>query len=130
MTAYLLDTNVFLWLATDDERLTEAVREIALASDTELWLSAASVWELAIKKSLGKLELTMPLPDFLEEQRTALALSHLPISSRDAVAAAELPLHHRDPFDRLLVAQARNRRWTLITRDPNLHLYDMSALWQ
>ena len=129
MPEYLLDTHALLWLSTDDERLTDAVRRIVLEAKHPLWVSAASVWELAIKKSLGKLQLSDSLEAFLEEQRVALGFRLLPILARDAIEVETLPWHHRDPFDRLLIAQARQRQLTLMSRDPNLALYDVTTYW-
>ena len=129
MSQYLLDTHALLWLATDDDQLTAAVRELVLDADTPLWVSAASIWELAIKKSLGKLELSEPLPSFLEGQRRALAFRLLTIQCRDSLAVEELPWHHRDPFDRMLVAQAINRDLKLLSRDRDLGSYGVDVVW-
>ena len=129
MTDYLLDTHALLWLSTDDERLTDPVRRIVLEGQHPLWLSAASVWEMAIKKSLGRLELSDPLEDFLEGQRVALGFRLLPIQARDAIEVETLPWHHRDPFDRLLVAQARQRQFKILSRDSNLALYEVDTYW-
>jgi PIN domain nuclease of toxin-antitoxin system len=129
MTDYLLDTHALLWLSTDDERLTDPVRRIVLEGQHSLWVSAASVWEMAIKKSLGRLELVDPLEVFLEEQRVALGFRLVPIQARDAIEVGTLPWHHRDPFDRLLVAQARQRQFTVLSRDSNLALYEVDTCW-
>ena len=126
---YLLDTHALLWLSTDDERLTDSVRRLVLEGKNTLRVSAASVWEMAIKKSLGKLELREPLHVFLEGQRDALGFRFLPVMVRDAIEVEALPWLHRDPFDRLLVAQARLRQVTILSRDSNLARYDVETFW-
>ncbi|HUF77526.1 MAG TPA: type II toxin-antitoxin system VapC family toxin [Thermoanaerobaculia bacterium] len=126
---YLLDTHTFVWMASAPERLGPAARERIDAPATDLLLSIASVWEMAIKRSLGKLELPSALPSFLEEQLAATRTRILDIQAEHAVRVEDLPWHHRDPFDRLLVAQARFETLPLLSRDPIFDAYAIERLW-
>jgi len=112
----LLDTHIFLWAVTDSRKLKAAARQRMLAAD-QIYVSAASIWEIAIKARLGKIQ--------GDPEQLALVIEdsgfiELPVSARHAARVAQLPLHHHDPFDRLLVAHARLRRWRLVTADARL----------
>jgi len=120
----LLDTHVFLWWRTDDRRLKKHARS-AIVSAGLVFVSAASAWEAAIKAALGRLH----LPDSLETGVEESGFEKLPISFAHAEAAAALPPHHPDPFDRMLIAQARIEGLTLITHDRRLEPYDVPILW-
>ena len=120
----LLDSHVLLWwLGMDSDKLSAAVRDV-IAKAEQVYVSVASVWELEIKRSVGKLDL--PAADW--ESVSASGLIFIEIALDDAVAAAALPPIHRDPFDRMLVAQARNRGLTLVTRDARLVDYGVAIL--
>ncbi len=123
----LLDTHVFLWLQTDPDRLGE---QLAIMGDTrnELWLSAASAWEMAIKYELGKLPLPEPPERYVPERVHAIGARALPIEQPHALAVATLPPLHRDPFDRLLVAQAGLLDLTIVTADPAVAQYPIASL--
>ena len=121
--ALLLDTHVFLWWRADDPRLGKVARE-AIAGADLVFVSAASAWEAAIKQALGRLE----IPDRFTAGVEASGFSRLPISFAHAERAGALPLHHRDPFDRMLVAQALEEHLTLVTRDAALAAYDVPLL--
>lgn len=125
----LLDTHAFLWLATDDPRLSKRARTLAGDRKNALWLSAASVWEIAIKSSLGKLELDLPLETFFEDQMEAMSLQPLDVERRHALVVADLPFHHRDPFDRLLLAQARIEGLQILSRDAAFDAYFDGRVW-
>jgi PIN domain nuclease of toxin-antitoxin system len=125
---YLLDTHVFLWLATDDPQLTPAARAIFTDNDQECFLSAASVWEMAIKSSLGKLVLATSL-EHLVRGGLERGLRLLDVTSSHAYLVERLPFHHRDPFDRLLVAQALHEGMNLISRDGQLDAYAVPRIW-
>lgn len=127
----LLDTNVFLWAAGIDNRLSESVKTLLDDPDQEIFFSAASAWEIATKWSKGRLTLPASPSEVVNRIVTTAGLSQLPISVRDACAVADLPKHHKDPFDRLLVAQARINRLKLMTANPMLERYDVDviALW-
>ncbi|MEX2291125.1 MAG: type II toxin-antitoxin system VapC family toxin [Mycobacteriales bacterium] len=123
----LLDTHVWLWLLGDVDRLSvDAVAALANADD--LVLSAASVWEVTIKHGLGKLPLPVPLVDVVATSYGSAGMRPLPVEAKHAVAVGDLPGLHRDPFDRLLVAQARVEGLTLVTTDPRVQGYDVSVL--
>jgi len=126
---YLLDTHTFLWLASDDPRLSARAREVFLSSDNEFLLSIASVWELAIKASLGRLSFVLPLPRFIEQQVDHMGLSLLPIALEHVLAVETLPFHHRDPFDRLLIAQASYERTAILGTDTAFDAYGVERVW-
>lgn len=127
----LLDTHVFIWAAEDDSRLSSSVRAILNDPDESIFFSAVSALEIAIKWSKGHLELPGKPYDFVNETLTTAGISQLAVTVRDACAVGDLPFHHRDPFDRLLVAQARTNGLRLMTADPVLERYDVDviALW-
>lgn len=120
----LLDTHVFLWWRGNDPRLSEAVRA-AIANAPLVCVSAASAWEATIKATLGKLQ----VPSSLEEGVRASGFEPLPILFRHAELAGALPAHHRDPFDRMLIAQAIEESLTLVTADRRLAPYEVPMLW-
>jgi PIN domain nuclease of toxin-antitoxin system len=122
---YLLDTHILLWWVEDDPRLKEPARTTISNPDHEVVVSAASIWEAAIKRALGKLRFETPR---LLEALTRGAIDVLPISAEHALTAGDLPRHHDDPFDRMLVAQARAEDLTLITRDARLRAYEVAII--
>lgn len=118
----LIDTCTLLWWANKD-RLSPAVSQAVADPDNRVWVSAASVWEIGIKQSLGRLTVRGDLDAVLEED-----FEHLPITFAHARRAAQLPLHHRDPFDRMLIAQAQAQDLTLASRDRRISSYDVALL--
>ena len=125
----LLDTHCWLWMESAPERFTPAVRELLTDPETELLLSAASCWEIAIKHSLGKLALPQPPEQYVLSRMERNAVSALPVTPAHALRVAVLPLHHRDPFDRLLVAQATVEGLPLLSVDRELAPYEVEILW-
>ena len=123
----LLDTHAFLWWTQDDERMSAPARQ-AIA-DSECYLSIASCWEVAIKISLGKLRLDRPVAQFFAEQLLACGISLLPIEFRHAMRVATLRFHHRDPFDRMKVAQALEERLSIISADAAYDRYGIERIW-
>lgn len=123
----LLDTHVFLWLQTDPQRVGGAL-ETLRAEEHDLLLSAASSWEIAIKHSLGRLPLPIAPTAYVPSRAQRSGVDLLAVEHADALAVSELPPHHRDPFDRLLVAQARRRELTLVTADAGMGRYDVPVL--
>ncbi|MFN2465209.1 MAG: type II toxin-antitoxin system VapC family toxin [Candidatus Dormibacteria bacterium] len=117
----LLDTHVLLWWLAGSRKLPPSVREVIADESSDIWVSAASAWEIAIKKSLGKLS----APDDLLDQLDDNGFESLPILVADALEAGALPPHHDDPFDRMLVAQARLSGLTLVTGDARMAAYDV-----
>jgi len=126
---FLLDTHTFVWMAGAPERLGPAARERIDSPATDLFLSVASVWEMAIKRSLGKLELPSPLPAFLEEQLAGTRAQILDVRREHVLRVEGLPWHHRDPFDRLLVAQARFESLPILSRDSIFDAYAIERIW-
>jgi PIN domain nuclease of toxin-antitoxin system len=119
----LLDTHVLLWWLRGSADLSDDVKE-RINTELEVYVSSVSVWELSIKKASGKLE----LPDNLGEWIERGGLSELPVYLRHAEIAGRLPMIHRDPFDRMLIAQALVERLTLVTRDGLIHQYDVPTM--
>lgn len=118
----LLDTHAFLWFVADDERFSQRAAD-AIAGGREVWLSAVTALEIAIKAGGGKLELAESAPRFVSRHRERNDLRELPVSIEHALTVHDLPLHHRDPFDRLLVAQACCEQLSLVSGDPALGAY-------
>jgi PIN domain nuclease of toxin-antitoxin system len=125
----LLDTHVWLWMALEPGRLQTSARAALLDADNELFVSAATIWEVAIKTDLGKLELPIALADLVATQTGPGVAESLSITAEHALTLAALPRHHRDPFDRMLVAQAKAEGMTLVTADEALRAYGVPILW-
>ena len=124
----LLDSHVFLWWSTQSAQLSPTHRAACEDTRNTLLLSVASVWELQIKLQLGKLHLTRPLPSLIARQEANNGLLLLPIELQHIFAPAQLPSHHRDPFDRLLIAQAFSERATVLSVDENFPHYGVPLL--
>lgn len=124
----LLDTHAFIWWFEDDPRLPSAGRE-AIADASDALLSVASCWEIAIKVSRKKLALSRPIEHVVAEQLGRARVQLLPIDLGDVARVAELPFHHRDPFDRMLVAQALNDDLAIVSADPIFTKYGVTRIW-
>jgi len=124
----LLDTHAFLWFVAGDERLSKRARRAMEAEGAELVLSAAVVWEMAIKAGLGRLVLPTTVEDYVME-KMAEGFTMLPIDWPHAAAVERLPLHHRDPFDRLLAAQALEEKVPLVSSDSVFRSYGVKVIW-
>ncbi|MEK6608398.1 MAG: type II toxin-antitoxin system VapC family toxin [Myxococcota bacterium] len=125
----LIDTHAFIWILTADPRLSVGARRCFHTRANEFFLSAASVWEMAIKTSLGRLALGVDLDHLVRKEAPARGIAHLPVEPEHALAVAALPFHHRDPFDRLLVAQARLEGLRLLSADAALDKYGVPRIW-
>lgn len=125
----LLDTQVFLWWISDDPQLSSRASVIIKDGNNKLFLSAASGWEIAIKVRLGRLTLPEPLETFVPEQMALNAIESLPIQMSHALHVYTLPDHHRDPFDRMLVAQAQLENLPILSADPQISLYAVETVW-
>ena len=123
----LLDTHSLLWMLAMPEKLPAAARRAVEAADNEVYASAASAWEIAIKVALGRLDFDV---DALEGALAASGIQLLGIDLRHTARVATLPQHHRDPFDRLLVAQALCESMTIVSRDAELPKYGIRLLWR
>ncbi|HEY1272780.1 MAG TPA: type II toxin-antitoxin system VapC family toxin [Terriglobales bacterium] len=126
---YLLDTNVFLWAESHAARLNSQAREILSDGHQAVYLSPASSWEISIKVELGKLRLPEPPRRFVLRRMARGRWRSLPITHEHALQAGALPLHHRDPFDRMLIAQARSEGMVVMTADRQLEKYPVEILW-
>ena len=125
----LLDTHAFLWSITGDDRLSKTAEEIFLDPDNNLFFSAASFWEICIKMSLGKLSLKRGWFETIQEEMRINAVQWLPVEMPHCVELTNLPFHHRDPFDRMLIAQAMTEDLQLLSRDSRLSAYEIKRIW-
>lgn len=128
MSSYLLDTHVLLWFVEADPRLSDRARSLLINDDNNLSVSIVSLWEIVIKLNIGKLKIEYTIGD-MYQLLDQLHVEVLPIEQTDLNYYLTLPLHHRDPFDRLLVAQAMNRGLVLVSADQALNPYDVEQLW-
>jgi PIN domain nuclease of toxin-antitoxin system len=125
----LLDTHTFLWLRNDHEKVSKKVLEAYLDINNNVFLSMASVWEMQIKHQLGKLELDLPLKTMIQEQCKNNGLQILPIETSHIFALADLPFHHKDPFDRVILIQSKLEDLKLASVDTVFHHYDVELFW-
>jgi PIN domain nuclease of toxin-antitoxin system len=125
----LLDTNTFLWWVADDRRLSRPARLAIADGSNEVLFSAVSAWEIVVKAALGRVELRDSPGVFVGAQIQANALDVLPVLLRHAVALADLPEVHRDPFDRMLVAQAQSEGAAIVTGDAEVTQYPVEIVW-
>jgi PIN domain nuclease of toxin-antitoxin system len=125
LTSLLIDTHVLLWSVGDEDLLSPAAHEVLSAGVVPAYVSVASIWEIAIKRASGKLD----APENLLDQVAAVRFIELGITFGQAIRAGALPPHHRDPFDRMLVAQAQDKGLTLVTNDERIAAYDVPVLW-
>lgn len=127
MNRLLLDTHALIWFVSNDPNLPVSTRDQIESAD-DVFLSIASLWEMAIKLNIGKLPLQGNFED-IEPQLIAAGITILPLTFADTVQFRYLPLHHRDPFDRILVAQAINHSLVLVNRDVAFDAYDLQRVW-
>lgn len=121
----LLDTHILLWCLADDQRLTPGARDLIRDPENAVFVSAASVWEMAIKRALGRLEIDLAR---LDNSLEAMGFAQLAITTRHACGVSELPAHHNDPFDRMLVAQSIQDSMRLVTHDATVARYGTALL--
>jgi len=119
VNGYLLDTHVLLWWLAEPARLPAETRDLIGSVENHVFLSVAAVWEMAIKKSIGRLDMPSNLTEVLEEERIRL----LSIQASHALGVADLPFYHQDPFDRIQIVQARIEGLAMLTRDAQLAAY-------
>lgn len=125
----LLDTQALLWFLLDDPRLSGKARERLIDTDVSIFVSPASIWEIAIKISLGKYTLPAPFAAFWGEQLQINDFSLLPISVSHAARVVDLPFHHRDPFDRLIIAQSLEEGIPVVSSDDTFDHYGVERVW-
>ena len=124
----LLDTHLFLWWDSEPQRLSQQARALCEDDENVLLLSVASIWEMQIKRQLGKLQLRLPLHRLITEQRRDNGIEILPITLPHVLALESLPLHHKDPFDRLLIAQANAENIAILSVDAVFKNYEVALL--
>ncbi len=125
----LLDTHVFLWWNLDDPRLSETAHDVISEGSNELYLSAVSAWEIAIKASIGRLTLPETAEKYVPSRMSLHSIQSLPIQVSHALHIASLETIHQDPFDRLLIAQSQLENIPLLTADPRIAQYDVQIIW-
>ncbi len=125
---YIFDTQALLWIVSDDERLSAKARSIYLNNENEIFVSMASVWELAIKSSLNKIDLVSNLENFIQEHVIKSGFKILSISIESLFKVEELPFHHRDPFDRLIISQCIVEGYQVISSDDKFDMY-LQRVW-
>jgi len=125
----LLDTHTFLWWITDDPKLSLRVRGIINDGENEIFISAITGWEIAIKAQIGRLKLPDQPQHFILEQLKINGMKSLPIEMRHALHISTLPIHHQDPFDRILIAQAQMEELSILSADPQFGKYDVTIIW-
>ena len=125
----LVDTCTFLWIVADSPLLSRRARELFQAADNEVYLSAASAWEIAVKHGFGRLPLPVPPERFVPDMRERHAIVSLPIDEESALHVSRLPAIHRDPFDRMIVAQAIVHGLTILTPDTRVTQYPGRTTW-
>ncbi len=124
----LLDTHAFLWAIAEEGKLSRRAQQI-YTGPHDLWLSVASVWEILIKVRSGKLALPEPAGPYLVKKLAKDRIEVLPITLDHVLGVESLPLHHRDPFDRLLIAQSIEEGWPIVTADPLFERYPVDVIW-
>ena len=125
----LLDTHAFIWWDSEPDKLSPPALTGCQDRTNTLLLSVASVWEMQIKSQLGKLKLNLPLAEVIEGQRKANNIEILPVMLAHVFALQNLPLHHKDPFDRILIAQANVENVAVVSNDPLFAQYPVKLLW-
>ena len=130
MKALLLDTHAFLWFVTDDPRLTDNAASLIADVGITKHISLASLWEIAIKSQLKKLNIGKDYDAFVQEYITTREVELIPIDLRHLSVYSSLPLHHRDPFDRMIIAQATALDLPIVTSDPNYAAYRVDVVWK
>ena len=126
---YILDTHTFLWFIWGDIKLSSTAREIISETNNDIFLSMASLWEMTIKNGTGKLDLSRDISSFFQDRVDANNFLILPIHRFHLVTLSTLPLHHRDPFDRLLIAQSISENIPIISADTAFDAYPVTRIW-
>ena len=125
----LLDTNIFLRMMTDETLLSPTAKAAIADRNNEVWVGAVCAWKIAIKMALGKIHLSDPIELFMNDGMRKAKAMELPIRVAHAIRVASLPMHHHDPFDRLILAQAQVESLTIVTSDRQFAAYGISVVW-
>jgi PIN domain nuclease of toxin-antitoxin system len=126
---YLIDTHTLLWITADDLKLSENAKKIYLNDENEIFLSMASIWELAIKSSIKKISFDTTIEDYIEKHVRNNNIKILDIGLSHIIRVETLPFHHRDPFDRLIIAQAIEENLPIISKDSFFDKYEIQRKW-
>ena len=126
---YLIDTHTLLWIVTDSPKLSNRAKKLYLSPENKIFISLASIWELAIKSGLGKFLLEKPLEDFVDEHIKGNDIKILNIELPHILRIEKLPFHHRDPFDRLIISQQIENNLSIIGSDETFDKYDVKRIW-
>ncbi|NET00111.1 MAG: type II toxin-antitoxin system VapC family toxin [Sphaerospermopsis sp. SIO1G1] len=126
---FLIDTHTFIWYVTDDSRISNQVLEVINDENNQIFLSIASIWEIGIKHGLGKLNFNVPFETFITQQMSINDFILLDIKITHITVVAKLPFHHRDPFDRILIAQAIVENIPIISADRKFDAYPIQCIW-
>jgi len=124
----LLDTHTFLWAISGSQKLSPRAGRI-FEGPSDLWLSVASIWEIEIKVRMGKMPLPAPAGPYIVKKLVENRIETLPISLDHVLKVETLPMHHRDPFDRILIAQSLEQGWPVVTSDPEFRNYPVQVIW-
>jgi PIN domain nuclease of toxin-antitoxin system len=125
---YIIDTQAFIWYAIGDSQLSKTAREIIESNDVR-YISIASIWEMAIKSNTGKLTFQVPFDQLVSEQLAINGYEILPLDLAHVFQLANLPLHHKDPFDRILISQAMNENIPIVSVDAHFKNYPITVIW-
>jgi PIN domain nuclease of toxin-antitoxin system len=125
----ILDTQAFLWLGADSPLLSKKAKKLFSDAKNDLYLSLASIWEMAIKSSLGKLKFHKPIETFILDKLQENSIQQLGIDFRHVTRVSALPFHHRDPFDRLIISQALEEKMPVLSSDSAFDQYGVERLW-
>jgi len=127
--SYLVDTHIFLWASLSSEKLSARAKKVMADNQSTLHISVASLWEISIKKGLGKIRLPVSLREFVDRSVAELGLSILNTTMSHVLEVEHLPRHHGDPFDRLLIAQSKLENYALISSDKQFDAYGVKRIW-
>jgi len=125
----LLDAHAFIWLDDAPKKLSASASKSCSDRANTLWLSTVTLWEIQIKFQIGKLKLRGSLSEVLRDQERINGLKHLALNSAHVLELANLPFFHNDPFDRMLIAQAKHEGWEIVSKDPEFKSYPVSVIW-
>jgi len=126
---YLIDTHTLLWIVTKNKKLSKKVKDIYLNSENQIFISLASLWEMAIKINLNKLSINEPLKDFVKNQIKSNDINILDIKTKHILLLENLPYYHKDPFDRLIISQSINEQIPLLSFDKVFDKYSIKRIW-
>ncbi|HEX7469123.1 MAG TPA: type II toxin-antitoxin system VapC family toxin [Verrucomicrobiae bacterium] len=125
----LLDTHVFIWLDDNRDKLSPLVIDLCTDRTDTLWLSVVVVWEIQTKLQIGKLKLRGSLAEIIRDQKQVNGIQILALNLPHVMELQNLPAHHKDPFDRMLIAQAKSEDWKIVSKDPEFKTYPVTVVW-